>query len=67
VREGSELDVQEYRKFYLERLGHLPSMKMIESFLRMYPQKEPDPTLEEFWQEEEIKLPKFKLVREEIK
>ena len=59
------MDLNGYREFYLEMFGHLPSMKMVESFLRMYPP--PDPTLEEFWQEEEPKLPKFKLVREVIK
>ena len=55
------MDLQDYREFYLERYGDLPSMKMVESFLHLYP--EPDPTPEEFWQESEPELPRFELRR----
>lgn len=57
--------VAEYKEWYREHYGHEPSGKLIESFLKMNPRPEPDPTPEEFWEDMPgPELPKFKLVRE---
>lgn len=55
------MTMDEYKTWYLAEYKHLPSGKLVESFLRLHP--EPDPTPDEFWQEEELELPKFELRR----
>jgi hypothetical protein len=46
------MEWKEYKEAYETEYGHFPKFKCIMSFLRLYPPKEIEPTLEEFWQDE---------------
>jgi hypothetical protein len=60
------MEWREYKEAYQAEYNKFPGFKCIMSFLRLYPLKEIEPTPEEYWQEPEPTLPKFRVRRVDI-
>jgi hypothetical protein len=60
------MTLNDYREWYKSEYGTYPGFKCIETFKKLCGVPEPvEPVTEEFWQEEEPKLPKVILRVEE--
>jgi hypothetical protein len=55
------MDLEQYKAWYETEYKHQPSIKLIESFQKLHPSQ--DPTPEEFFNEPEPEIPKFKFIK----